>query len=597
MIEHLDRSIQGQADAKRALAVAVYNHYLARAYSERNGTDLGRHHLLLIGPTGVGKTVMVKAMAAYLQVPIGHTSAAGLVEAGYKGASVETVVSAVLESAGGDVQLAERGIVFIDEIDKIHRSGDGGRDVSGEGVQNALLTLMDGRISKGYDGYSHAAVDTGRLLFICSGAFVALKEIIAKRLGMSQRNIGFNPEPGSASGGSCAPDLSQVETEDLVSFGMIPELVGRFSNIGVLHELDQADLRHIVGKKEDSALGRQKTLAAIHGIQLDFTDAALDAIATTAARLGTGARALTRLTTKAVWSVGYRWPELAASGIRRVVIHPHCLAGQDPELFRDGTTELGRIDGQLIKEALPVENAASAGARLGFTNTAGWSEDQIRIALSKATTDHLDWGNASGPARQWWTALEREKDNPALLLRLVEELRNRKASLNELWNAYLYSNTDNIKANLHYLDYVRIKKEEERRKQEESGQPIDTDGEPEDEDTDDSNADEGDPEEVASWEEFDDEYALDFDDDEEDRSNHETATGDSMAPESAELQFDQDFDEALDAVRVAVHELFGRMVSEREAGVADDSGALSPELMLVASWVREPVSGSADGLD
>jgi ATP-dependent Clp protease ATP-binding subunit ClpX len=334
IIDHLDRSIHGQESAKRALAVAAYNHYLLRAHSEKTGIDPGHHHVLLMGPTGVGKTALVKAMAEFLKVPMGYSSAAGLVEAGYRGASVETVIAAVMGSAGGNPQQAEDGIVFIDEIDKIRRSDSGFRDVSGQGVQNALLTLVDGRLCGGFESYPSASVDTRKMLFICCGAFVGLKEVIRKRLGTFQKTIGFVPEAIKNSRDSSPSDLYQVLPEDLVNFGMIPEFVGRFPNMGMLHDLTQGDLRDIAADTENSPVARQKMLAKIHGIELRYTDEALDAIAAAAAKLGTGARSLNFIAAQSIANVGYRWPELAASGIRSVIIHPDCLSGAEPELLR-----------------------------------------------------------------------------------------------------------------------------------------------------------------------------------------------------------------------------------------------------------------------
>jgi len=196
MVAYLDRFVRGQARAKQDLAVAVYNHYLAQAYRAREGLDLGRYHVLLLGPTGVGKTYLVKTLAGFLGVPVGFASAAGLVEVGYRGNSVDSIVRTLLDRAGGDPKKAEKGIVFIDEIDKIRRQDNGGtRDVSGEGVQNALLTLLDGRTVDGMEGMNHSPVDTGRLLFVCAGAFVGLKGIVERRLGTGRHQIGFHARP------------------------------------------------------------------------------------------------------------------------------------------------------------------------------------------------------------------------------------------------------------------------------------------------------------------------------------------------------------------------------------------------------------------
>jgi len=472
MIAYLDRFVRGQARAKQDLAVAVYNHYLAQAWRERGGEDLGRHHILLIGPTGVGKTYLVKTLAAHLDVPVGFSSAAGLVEAGYKGDSVDSIVRSLLDRAGGDPKRAEKGIVFVDEIDKIKRGETGGRDVSGEGVQNALLTLLDGRISKGFEGVGHAPVDTGRLLFICAGAFVGLREITERRLGESLNRIGFRWRDDERS--EDVPDssvyaaLCQAQTADLVRFGMIPEFVGRFATVTVLHDLSRGDLRSIVTTRtERSPLERQKRLAAIHGIELEIADDALDAIAEEAESLGTGARGLHRLIGRAVDPVDHRWPELADAGVRQVIVTRATVEdGVEPTLVR-GDPKAERVDPELRSESLsglpprphpmlPHDDHGSATP--GITDIRGWSDERLWNAIEALKNDALGWDETTGSARKWWEAFEHEnRHRPGLVHRLAEELRNREATITEFFLAYVYSNTDNIQANLHYLDYKRLK--------------------------------------------------------------------------------------------------------------------------------------------
>lgn len=480
MITYLDRFVRGQVRAKKDLAVAVYNHYLSQAYRDREGADLGRHHLLLIGPTGVGKTHLVKTLADFLGVPVGFSSATSLVETGYKGSSVETVVKSLLDRAGGDPRKAERGIVFIDEIDKIRRGETGGRDVSGEGVQNALLTLLDGRGSAGEESSRHPEVDTARLLFICTGAFVGLDEIVKNRTGDGGgRTMGFHARPQEQV--TEMPDqpvyeaLCEAQTADLVRFGMIPEFTGRFATVSVLHELSRKDLRSIVSEEtERSPLALQEKLAAVHGIRLVFTAEALEAIAAEAEALGTGARGLHRLIGKALDPVDHRWPELANEGVKRVIVGADTvLNGVEPLLEKTGDAEL-RMDEELRKEVVsglprrprPVL-ATEKKLPSGISDTSGWSEEKLwnEIEVKKGL---VKWESTTGSARKWWETFEEEnKHRPALILRLSEELAVRKATIVEFFLSYVYSNTDNIQANLHYLDYQRLKKEEDGKNDEE----------------------------------------------------------------------------------------------------------------------------------
>lgn len=479
MIEHLDRFVRGQSRAKQDIAVAVYNHYLSQAYRERNGIDLGRHHILLIGPTGVGKTYIVKTLAEFLDLPIGFASAAGLVEAGYKGNSVDTIVRSLLDRSGGDPRKAEKGIIFIDEIDKIRRGETSGRDVSGEGVQNALLTLLDGRQTKGTEGAEHAAVDTGRMLFICTGAFVDLESIITRRLGSSKSTIGFVSRQNESiesiepiEDRTTYTTLCQAQTSDLVEFGMIPEFIGRFATLSVLHDLSQSDLRHLASAEvEGSSLQKQQLLARIHGIELTISDEALDAIAAEAANLRTGARGLHRLIGRAVDAVDARWPELAEQGVTEVIISKACALEDGAPEFKYGERKHTRIDQELRQDALaslPPQPKPVVGKTTlpeGISDTRGWDDEKLWNRIEEIKRDHLAWNEASEQATKWWKAFEKENRNrPALILRLLEELLLRKSTINEFFLAYVYSNTDNIQANLHYLDYVKLKEIEDAKK-------------------------------------------------------------------------------------------------------------------------------------
>lgn len=471
MITHLNRFVRGQVRAKRDLSVAVYSHYLSQAHREREGSDLGRHHLLLIGPTGVGKTHLVKTLADFLNVPIGFASATSLVEVGYKGSSVESVVKALLDRAGGDPKKAERGIIFIDEIDKIRRGETGGRDVSGEGVQNALLTLLDGRISRGEESSLHPAMDTSRLLFVCTGAFVGLDEMVKSRLGKGAGTMGFHAwdleTPAEMPDQEIYEALCQAQTGDLVQFGMIPEFIGRFATVSVLHGLSGRDLRAIVSAEtERSPLALQQKFAAAHGITLEMTEEALDAIAAEAEELGTGARGLNRLVGIALDVVDYRWPDLADEGVTRVVIGADCVHGKGEPLLEKGESEQERVDAELRMECLtglpPRPRAViSTETEDGITDVRGMSDEDVRNRL-ELVKEQIGHGEITGSAKKWWETFEEENHHrPALILRLTEELKKRKATISEFFLSYVYSNTDNIQANLYYLDYLRLKKEEE----------------------------------------------------------------------------------------------------------------------------------------
>ena len=478
MMTELDRYVRGQLRAKRDIATAVYNHYMLQAERDNGGADGGRQHILLLGPTGSGKTYIVKTLARLLGVPVGFVAASSLVEVGYKGQSVEAVVKTLLDRAGGNPRHAEKGIIFLDEIDKIRRQDSAGsRDVSGEGVQNALLTLLDGRISDNVDSQAHAAVDTSRILFVCTGAFVGLQQIVEDRLGAGRGgSIGFHArsadELQQVSDQPVYKAFCSVQTSDLVEFGMIPEFIGRFATITALHELSRSDMRSIISEStEASPLSVQQRLAALHGIELILQDDALDRIAQLAVELGTGARGLHRLIGRALDAVDYRWSELADDGVTRVEVHAGCVeGGAEPRLIR-GRSKLKRRDQQLRNQCLaslppaPAPVIAKAGEQQlphGIVDVSNWTPEKIRDDLERMKRENLGWQGTSPSARGWWEAFEKENQQRLPLLhRLAQELQVRKATINEFFLAYVYSNTDNIQANLHFLDYQRLKKQSE----------------------------------------------------------------------------------------------------------------------------------------
>lgn len=475
MRDHLDRFIRGQDRAKRDVAAAIYNHYLAQADRDAHGGEPRPHHILLLGPTGCGKTFIVRTVADVLGVPVAVTSATGLVEAGYRGRSPDSLVKALLDRAGGDARLAEKGIVFIDEIDKIRcQDCGGGRDVSGEGVQNALLTLIGGITADNVDGHAHSPVDTSKILFVCTGAFVGLPDIVRRRLGSGRSSIGFRSS--EAERAADIPDqpiyeaLCQVQTADLVEYGLIPEFIGRFTTVTALHELGLADLRRIIDDgTEESAIAHVRRLAAIHGIDLEFDDGALDAIAQEAQGLGLGARGLKRLINRAMEGVGDSWVELADAGVTRVVVDRDVvLSGREPRR-RKGKRRIPRHDRFLRSTCL--RKTPGRGDASG-QSIAEMSEDEGRRWLEHLAERQLGWAQASGSEKLWWQGMV-SRTTLAHAHWIVEELRRRYASISEAFSAHVKAGTDDVDAILHFLDYLRARTRDDAEKKRRGRDPLD----------------------------------------------------------------------------------------------------------------------------
>lgn len=357
---HLDEYVIGQDDAKKTLSVAVYNHYKRIFFSEKSDVELQKSNVLMLGPTGVGKTLLAQTLARFLDVPIAIADATTLTEAGYVGEDVENILLRLIQAADFDIEKAERGIIYVDEIDKISRKSENAsitRDVSGEGVQQALLKILEGTVSNvpPQGGRKHPQqefiqINTANILFICAGAFDGIEKIVKKRIG--EGTIGFGGDVKSVIKDGDSDIAEKVIHHDLVKFGLIPELVGRLPVIAALDNMTEETLYRIMIEPKNSVIKQYQELFRMDGIELVFEEAALHKIAEITLERKTGARGLRSIIEGILRDVMFQSP--SDKTIVKVTVTAETVMGKEPEIKRDPDREKKLKEAKMKEIDIPV---------------------------------------------------------------------------------------------------------------------------------------------------------------------------------------------------------------------------------------------------